>query len=111
MIYCGPTEWRFERRRGSSMDRKNTVRHLIQMMAITEEQDGHHEAGGGDRGTSPAPGSGGGGGGAGGGGGSSSAAAANLQRAGLDLESKIPPEFLVSKEVWKFFFLYKGFAA
>lgn len=37
MIYCGPTEWRFERRRGSSVDRKNTVRHLIQMMAITEE--------------------------------------------------------------------------
>ena len=30
-------EWRFERRRGSSIDRKNTVRHLIQMMAITEE--------------------------------------------------------------------------
>ena len=36
MIYCGPKEWRFERRRGSSIDRKNTVRHLIQMMAITE---------------------------------------------------------------------------
>ena len=32
-------EWRFERRRSSSVDRKNTVRHLIQMMAITEEQD------------------------------------------------------------------------
>ena len=40
MIYCGPTEWRFERRRGSSIDRKNTVRHLIQMMAITEEGAG-----------------------------------------------------------------------
>ena len=40
MIYCGPTEWRFERRRGSSIDRKNTVRHLIQMMAITEEGGG-----------------------------------------------------------------------
>ena len=40
MIYCGPTEWRFERRRGSSIDRKNTVRHLIQMMAITEEAGG-----------------------------------------------------------------------
>ena len=40
MIYCGPTEWRFERRRGSSIDRKNTVRHLIQMMAITEEEGG-----------------------------------------------------------------------
>ena len=39
MIYCGPTEWRFERRRGSSVDRKNTVRHLIQMMAITEEDN------------------------------------------------------------------------
>ena len=37
MIYCGPTEWRIERRRGSSSDRKNTIRHLIQMMAITEE--------------------------------------------------------------------------
>lgn len=33
-------EWRFERRRGSSVDRKNTVRHLIQMMAITEEEQG-----------------------------------------------------------------------
>ncbi len=31
-------EWRFERRRGSSVDRKNTVRHLIQMMAITESE-------------------------------------------------------------------------
>ena len=40
MIYCGPTEWRFERRRGSSIDRKNTVRHLIQMMAISEEGAG-----------------------------------------------------------------------
>ena len=40
MIYCGPTEWRFERRRGSSIDRKNTVRHLIQMMAISEEGGG-----------------------------------------------------------------------
>ena len=40
VIYCGPTEWRFERRRGSSIDRKNTVRHLIQMMAITEEGGG-----------------------------------------------------------------------
>ena len=40
MIYCGPTEWRYERRRGSSIDRKNTVRHLIQMMAITEEGGG-----------------------------------------------------------------------
>ncbi len=38
VIYCGPTEWRFERRRGSSVDRKNTVRHLIQMMAIHEEE-------------------------------------------------------------------------
>lgn len=37
VVYCGPTEWRFERRRGSSVDRKNTIRHLIQMMAITEE--------------------------------------------------------------------------
>ncbi|TRY70868.1 hypothetical protein TCAL_10311 [Tigriopus californicus] len=37
VIYCGPTEWRFERRRGSSSDRKNTIRHLIQMMAIHEE--------------------------------------------------------------------------
>ena len=40
VIYCGPTEWRFERRRGSSIDRKNTVRHLIQMMAISEEGAG-----------------------------------------------------------------------
>ena len=38
VVYCGPTEWRFERRRGSSVDRKNTIRHLIQMMAITEEE-------------------------------------------------------------------------
>lgn len=38
VIYCGPAEWRVERRRGASVDRKNTVRHLIQMMAITEEQ-------------------------------------------------------------------------
>jgi hypothetical protein len=38
VIYCGPVEWRFERRRGSSVDRKNTVRHLIQMMAITESE-------------------------------------------------------------------------
>ena len=38
VIYCGPMEWRFERRRGSSVDRKNTVRHLIQMMAITESE-------------------------------------------------------------------------
>lgn len=30
-------EWRIERRRGSSIDRKNTIRHLIQMMAISEE--------------------------------------------------------------------------
>ena len=37
VVYCGPSEWRFERRRGSSLDRKNTIRHLIQMMAITEE--------------------------------------------------------------------------
>ena len=36
VVYCGPTEWRFERRRGSSCDRKNTVRHLIQMMSISE---------------------------------------------------------------------------
>jgi hypothetical protein len=42
VIYCGPNEWRFERRRGSSVDRKNTIRHLIQMMAITEEE--HHDA-------------------------------------------------------------------
>ena len=36
VVYCGPTEWRFERRRGSSSERKNTVRHLIQMMSISE---------------------------------------------------------------------------
>ena len=36
VVYCGPTEWRFERRRGSSSDRKNTVRHLMQMMSISE---------------------------------------------------------------------------
>jgi len=37
VVYCGPNEWRFDGRRGSSFDRKNTIRHLIQMMAITEE--------------------------------------------------------------------------
>ena len=66
------------------MDRKNTVRHLIQMMAITEEQDSHPDGGGG----------GGGGGGGADGRGTSPGPSANL-RAGLDLESKIPPEFLV----------------
>ena len=44
MVYCGPTEWRFERRRGSSCDRKNTVRHLIQMMSITESNESENEA-------------------------------------------------------------------
>ena len=39
VVYCGPTEWRFERRRGSSSDRKNTVRHLIQMMSISESNE------------------------------------------------------------------------
>ena len=43
VVYCGPTEWRFERRRGSSSDRKNTVRHLIQMMSITESNDEDEE--------------------------------------------------------------------
>lgn len=43
VVYCGPTEWRFERRRGSSCDRKNTVRHLIQMMSITESHDEENE--------------------------------------------------------------------
>ena len=43
VVYCGPTEWRFERRRGSSCDRKNTVRHLIQMMSITECNDEENE--------------------------------------------------------------------
>ena len=43
VVYCGPTEWRFERRRGSSCDRKNTVRHLIQMMSITESNDEENE--------------------------------------------------------------------
>ncbi|XP_040578918.1 uncharacterized protein [Lepeophtheirus salmonis] len=37
VIYCGPGEWRIEKRRGSSVDRKNTVRHLMQMMSISEE--------------------------------------------------------------------------
>lgn len=44
VVYCGPTEWRFERRRGSSSDRKNTVRHLMQMMSITESHDENEDS-------------------------------------------------------------------
>ncbi len=71
-------------------------------MAITEEQDGNAESAG-ERGTSPgAPGSAPAAGSApsGSAAGSSSSSAppppSSSLRAGLDLESKIPPEFLVS---------------
>ncbi len=78
-------------------------------MAITEEQDGNAESAG-ERGTSPgAPGSAPAAGSApaGSAAGSSSSSSAppppsSSLRAGLDLESKIPPEFLVSFHLLSF---------